>query len=259
MVSIGWAWCWQRLAAAAELVLPAQCAACHAPGGPLCGTCSDAVRSGARGAGPAHVARPPPSGVPACWSGARFEGALRLVVTAYKDEGRRDLRAELARLLATALSAAVDDPPVRRRLAAGEEVLVVPVPPSRGARRRRGDDPVADLAATAAAAVHGGLVVAPALVHTRRVADQSHLDRAARADNLAGAMGVGAPWRLVMAGATCVVVDDVVTTGATLAEAVRALHDAGARHVVAATCATTPRDSPTPPLWPTDGPTSVCA
>jgi predicted amidophosphoribosyltransferase len=248
------------LAAAADLVLPTQCASCHRPGGPLCGTCSDAVRAAARGTGhaPLDHRRPLPA-MPACWAGARFEGALRLAVTAYKDEGRRDLRGELARLLAAALSDAARDPPVRRRLAAGEEVLVVPVPTSRGSRRRRGDDPVADLATTAAGLVHGGLVVAPALVHTRRVADQAHLGRAARAGNLAGAMAVGQAWRTVVAGATCVVVDDVVTTGATLCEAARALHDAGARHVVAATCATTPRHPPTLPLWPTDRPTSVGA
>ena len=146
----------------------------------------------------------------------------------------------------------------------------MPVPTARASRRRRGDDPVGDLAVAAAAAVNvavrrrrgpahrrpggagaaggGCLVVVPALVHTRRVADQAHLDRVARARNLAGSMAVGAPWRGVVRGATCVLVDDVVTTGATLAEAARALHDAGARHVVAATCATTPRHAPDPAL-----------
>jgi predicted amidophosphoribosyltransferase len=217
--------------------------------------------------------------MPMCRAGARFEGALRLAVTAYKDEGRRDLRDDLGALLASALSAATHDPGVRRRLALGEAVLVVPVPTSHGSRRRRGDDPVGDLAVAAVAAVNGtgpskshrpphgtavpgrgaGLVVVRALAHTRRVADQAHLDRRARADNLAGAMAVSAPWRAAVAGATCVVVDDVVTTGATLAEAARALLDAGAQHVVAATCATTPRHALTPPLWPTGPPTSVGA
>ena len=219
--------------------------------------------------------------MPWCWAGARFEGPLRLAVTAYKDEGRRDLRDELARLLGLALSAAADEPAVRRRLALGEEVLVVPVPTAGAARRRRGDDPIGALAVAAVAAAepvaqrwssgparspvgrpgraHGGLVVVPALMHIRRVADQAHLDRVARAHNLAGSMAVGAPWRPVVRGATCVLVDDVVTTGATLAEAARALHDAGARHVVAAACATTPRHSQAPPLWPTGPPTSVSA
>ena len=204
---------------------------------------------------------------------------MRLAVTAYKDDGRRDLRDDLARLLGAALAEAVDEPSVRRRLALGEQVLVVPVPTAGSSRRRRGDDPVAELARVATAAVQGaamagaaplysrrraptgraagGLVVVPALVHSRRVADQSHLDRAARARNLAGSMAPAPAWRGVLRGATCVVVDDVVTTGATLAEAARALRHAGAEHVVAATCATTPRHAPHPPLWPSGRQTSV--
>ena len=173
--------------------------------------------------------------------------------------------------------AAAGDPVLRRRLALGEEVLVVPVPTSRASRRRRGDDPILDLAVAAVAAVNGaqtatarrsaagarggtgGFVVVPALVHTRRVADQAHLDRRARAANLHGAMAVAAPWHAVLRGASCVLVDDVVTSGATLTEAARALRAVGCRHVVAATCATTPAHSQAPPLWPTGPPTSVSA
>ncbi len=258
------------LAAALELVLPSSCAACHTvAAGALCDKCRAGVRSASRDVGPAGP-RPPPPGMPPCWAGARFEGALRLAVTAYKDEGRRDLRDDLARPLATALTSAAADPALRRRLALGEEVLVVPVPTGGASRRRRGDDPVAALARAATAAVGvgvgvgvvptaPGLVVVPALAHTRRVADQAHLDRRSRARNLAGSMAVGAVWRGVVHGATCVVVDDVVTTGATLAEAARALRDAGAGHVVAATCATTPRRAPDPPLWPQRPQTSVIA
>jgi predicted amidophosphoribosyltransferase len=279
-----WAALRRVLVAAVDLVLPSGCAACSAPAaGPLCGTCTDAVRSASRDVRACAVGpRSPPTAMPWCWAGARFEGALRLAVTAYKDEGRRDLRDELARLLGAALTAAAGDPAVRRRLGSGEEVLVVPVPTARASRRRRGDDPVGELAVAATVAANGrvegsppgppardprgrsapsrgGFVVVPALVHTRRVADQAHLDRAARARNLAGSMAVGAPWRGVVRGSTCVLVDDVVTTGATLAEAARALYDAGARHVVAAACATTPRHSQAPPLWPTGPPTSVSA
>jgi predicted amidophosphoribosyltransferase len=244
------------LAAALELVLPSSCAACHAVATrSLCGPCLVGLRSASRGVGPAGP-RPPPPGMPPCWAGARFEGALRLAVTAYKDEGRRDLRDDLARLLATALTAATADPAMRRFTALGEEVLVVPVPTAGASRRRRGDDPVAALARAATAP---GMVVVPALAHTRAVADQAHLDRRSRARNLAGSMAVGPAWRGVVRGATCVVVDDVVTTGATLAEAARALHAAGARHVVAATCATTPRRAPDPPLWPQRPQTSVVA
>lgn len=229
--------------AAGDLVLPSRCASCHGPGPPLCRACTDAVRT-ASGGWPERVVGPGPTpdGMPACWAAARFEGPLRLAVTAYKDEGRRDLRPALGRLLAAAVTTAVTtDPALRHRVSSGEPVLLVPLPTSRSSRRRRGDDPVGDLARATASDLGPGLVAAPALAHTRTVADQAHLDRAQRAANLAGAVEVSRRWRPVVRGAACVVVDDVVTTGATLAEAARALRDAGAGHVVAATVAATPR------------------
>ena len=73
------------------------------------------------------------------------------------------------------------------------------------------------------------------------MADQARLDRGARAANLAGAIEVSRRWRQVVRGSTCVLVDDVVTTGATMAEATRALRAVGAGHVVAAAVAATPR------------------
>ena len=142
-------------------------------------------------------------------------------------------------------------PTGRRAVAAGERVLVVPVATSPTSRRRRGDDPVGDLARAAVERVRTAdavaLAVVPVLVHVRRVADQARLGREARRDNLAGALGV-APWgRALVRGSVCVVADDVVTTGSTVAEAARALRAAGARHVVAAAVAATPRWSRAPP------------
>jgi predicted amidophosphoribosyltransferase len=237
--------------AAVDLVLPARCAACHEPGGPLCRACRAQVRAasfpgGARVAGP----DPPPPGMPVCWAGARFEGALRDAVTAYKDEDRRDLLPVLADVLAVPLAVALGaDPVLRRHGAVGAHVLVVPLPSSGPSRRRRGDDPVRDLARVALEMVGssdcgGGaarLVLAPALRLTRRVADQSGLGRDGRAANLSGALAGRPRWAHALEGSACVVVDDVVTTGATLAEAARALHVAGACHVVAVTVAATPR------------------
>ncbi|MGL5862887.1 MAG: ComF family protein, partial [Phycicoccus sp.] len=86
-----------------------------------------------------------------------------------------------------------------------------------------------------------GTDVAAVLRHTRRVADQAGLGRADRAANLAGALAVAPRKRRLVTGAVCLVVDDVVTTGATLTEAARALGAAGARHVVGAAAAATPR------------------
>jgi predicted amidophosphoribosyltransferase len=245
--------------AAADLVLPARCAACHEPGGPLCRACLVEVRTASLlgGAPVAGLDRWGPPGMPVCWAAARFEGPLRDAVTAYKDEGRRDVVAVLADGLAMSLATALAADPVLRRQRSGDgDVLVVPVPSAGASRRRRGDDPVDALARLAvrrlvgtpgAPRPHGRarrearLVVAPALRLTRRVVDQSRLDRQARRANLAGAIAVHPAWAQAVAGRVCVLVDDVVTTGATLAEGGRALGDAGARHVVAATVASTPR------------------
>jgi predicted amidophosphoribosyltransferase len=83
--------------------------------------------------------------------------------------------------------------------------------------------------------------LSPALVHMRKVRDQSGLDTGQRRANLNGAMGVKPLWQNVVRGRRCIVVDDVVTTGATMTEAARALRRAGAAGVVGATIAATQR------------------
>jgi predicted amidophosphoribosyltransferase len=72
------------------------------------------------------------------------------------------------------------------------------------------------------------------------VRDQAALNAQQRADNLAGALCTTRTMR-PRAGDAVVVVDDVVTTGATLTEAVRALHTAGNSVLGAATVAATSR------------------
>jgi len=89
--------------------------------------------------------------------------------------------------------------------------------------------------------VPGGLVVAACLRPVRRLADQSRLDHRERALNLAGAYAVRARWADRVAGSRVVLVHDVVTTGATLAEAARAVRAAGGQVVGAATLAATSR------------------
>lgn len=105
----------------------------------------------------------------------------------------------------------------------GADVLIA-VPSSAAARRSRGFDHVTLLARAAAART--GAQVVGGLRQQRRVRDQSGLDAAARASNIAGSMAFkGRAGQL--AGARILVVDDIVTSGATLTEAVRALSAAG--------------------------------
>ncbi len=230
------------LRAAADLVLPGACSACAAPAtAPLCPGCRAELRRGPP-AGRGRGAPQDAAGVP-CWSALLLDGAVRTAVSAYKDGDRRDLAALLAAPLADALGRACrEEPAVRRARARGGRVLVVPIPAAPRARRRRGDDPVGALVGAALAAVGDpALLRADVLRHTRRVADQARLGRAARAANLEGALAVRPGAAPVVRGAVCLVVDDVLTTGATIGEAGRALRAAGAVHLAAATLAVRPR------------------
>lgn len=180
--------------------------------------------------------------MPPTWTALPYAGAVRHTVVAWKDEGRRDLTRVLATPLRTALAAALDGE-LSTRLRRGEQVLVVPAPSARRTVRHRGDQPLRDLLATAlpATASRAGVRCGPVLELTRAVADQAGLDRQHRAANLDQAMRVTPRRAEEVAGWACLLVDDVVTTGATLAEAARALTAAGAAQVVAATVAATPR------------------
>lgn len=88
-------------------------------------------------------------------------------------------------------------------------------------------------------------LIRPALVASRRVADQAGLNSVERAGNVRGAYVVARRWTGDVAGRTVLLVDDVVTTGATLCEGARALRSAGAEVVGAAVVAATARRA-----WP---------
>lgn len=217
------------LEAAADLVLPRRCAGCSAAASRWCPDCARSLSA------------PPPARVLAdgtsVWSAARYDGVVREAVNAWKDRGRADVTA----VLADAVSAAY----LRSGLAA---VALVPVPSSAAARRRRGRSPVDDLSRRVARRLrqaHGSdLALWPVLRVRRRVADQSGLSAAARALNVEAALHVPRVVAARTQGAAVVLVDDVVTSGATLVEAARALRAAGADVRGAVTLAATERHRP---------------
>jgi predicted amidophosphoribosyltransferase len=211
-----------------DLLLPERCAGCGGASRLLCDGCRSLLDGHARPA----VPTPRPAGLPASWAAARYEGAVRAVIVAHKESGRPGLARPLGVALARCMLAA----------GAGGAVLVVPVPSTRAAVRRRGHDPTLRLTAAAIDALRArGVDVrrVAALAHVRRVADQAGLAMAGRAANLAGALHVARP--AAVAGRRVVLVDDVITTGSTLAEAARALRAAGADVPAAAVVAATPR------------------
>jgi predicted amidophosphoribosyltransferase len=216
----------------ADLVLPAACAGCGAGGTSWCPRCAELL------AGRAWRARPDPvpPGLPPTWALARYEGAVRAAVVAYKERTALGLAPVLGAALARSAEAAA--------AAGGRAWLVVPAPTRRAAVRARGHDPTARLARSAVRTLRADgrqVRVAAVLQVSRDVRDQAGLGRADRAANLAGAMRVRAGAAGRVAGQDVVLVDDVVTTGATLSESARALRAAGAHVVGGAVVAATAR------------------
>ncbi|WP_320780022.1 ComF family protein [Streptomyces sp. CRN 30] len=251
----GW---WQDLT---DLVLPAECAGCGRPRALLCPECRDAVgRAGPRRVRPV----PEPPGLPVVHAVAPYADEVRALLLAHKERGALGLAAPLGTALAGAVRAglrgtgaeqvnghgagAVPDgvrgvgpapagrrdatavPPVAQGGAAVREpVLLVPVPSSRGAVRARGHDPARRIALAAAGELRRTGTparVLGVLRQRRPVADQAGLDSRQRLENLAGALAVAAGGGRLLAGGRIVLVDDLMTTGASLAEAARALRAA---------------------------------
>ena len=219
-----------------DLLLPATCAACGSGGAIACPDCARSLQAPAR----LRMPTPTPVGLPPSYAVADYAGPPRELILAYKE---RDA-VSLTRLLASALAAALAAVITATQPVGGAEVVVVPVPSTRSAVRRRGFDPVARLSRPAVARVRStgtAAVVAPALGHGRAVADSAGLTAAERAANLAGALGVRRGVDARLAGRAVIVVDDVMTTGATVQEAARALRVVGAEVIGAATIAATVR------------------
>jgi predicted amidophosphoribosyltransferase len=205
------------------------CAGCRGPDGPWCGSCAATV------VGPAAYAdlRPPPPGLPTVAVRGRYAGPLREALVAFKDHGRWSLRATLGGALAVAVAALLAD------AADPGRATLVPVAGSPGSARGRDGDHVRELAVVAVRELRRAGVdarCAHALRPVRRRADQVGLGHAERAANLRGSMS---PVCALADLPAVVVVDDLVTTGSTLAEAVRALRAGGARPLGAAAVAAT--------------------
>jgi predicted amidophosphoribosyltransferase len=239
------------LAALVDLVLPATCAGCggSADAG-LCDRCRAVLQCGAVRVCP----DPCPPGLPPTFAVASYDGAARAALVGHKEHGRLALARPLGVALATAVETAIRAAPA---VHGASPVLLVPVPTAGAAIRRRGHDPTGRIAAVAAVTVRrAGVPVrrVPVLRHRRRIADQAALSSAQRAANLRGALQVPDARSGMLQGAPVVVLDDVLTTGATVTEASRALRAAGALVVGAAVVAATKRRVPAAPGgWPAGG------
>lgn len=201
----------------ADLVLPNPCAGCGREGEPLSfDVCAGCVRAVERLRAFATRPTPEPAGLPPCYALGEYGGELRELLIAYKEKGRHRLARPLGALLAEAIASALP-----------EMVLpLVYIPDTGGAARRRHGDHMRALALHAAETLrHAGrsTIVVDALV-SRAHADSAELSADGRA---AAAQGKFSLRRALPDGVEVVLLDDIITTGSTLAAASRTLAAAG--------------------------------
>lgn len=201
------------------LVLPAVCGGCGGPRTELCGECAAELAVAPERVRPT----PEPAGLPVVHAAAPYENAVRAVLLAHKERGALGLVGALGRALAGAVRAGTG------RMGGEGPLLLVPMPSSRVATAARGHDPAHRIARAAAAELRRGGVparVTPVVRQRRAVADQAGLGARERQANLAGALEVDVRGGRLLSGGRVVLVDDLLTTGATLAEAARAVRTA---------------------------------
>jgi ComF family protein len=234
-------------ASVADLLLPTACAtcgadgrallcerclaACRAPAGPCCLRCGAPWSRARRSSDGLRCGRCLRFGRPFAFASAagmwRYRGPVRELVHAFKYGGRQDLLQPLGRRLAVATrltTATRAEPPP----------LVVPVPARRDSRKRRGYDQAEILAEGLARALHFRFEPG-ALSRRRQSGPQAGRSRRRRRLQVAGAFRAR-PARVF--GHRVLLVDDVLSTGATADAAARALRIAGATRVDVAVLAT---------------------
>lgn len=209
-----------------DLLLPPDCPGCDREGDVLCEACRAPLTR--RLEEPAGVPLGLPADVPLGlvqleWCAA-FTGPTRRALHALKYDGERRLAAPLGDAMAA-----------RWRVAGRGGDLLVPVPVHTLRRRERGFDQAEDLARACGRALR--LPVLNALVRRERTVAQHALGRRERALNVGGAFGLRDGAADKVAGRWAVLVDDITTTGATLAGCAAALYAADALAVSALTVA----------------------
>ena len=196
-----------------DLILPLECGGCGAPSTRWCDTCAATLNVHTD---EPHLVTPRiDPGVPV-FSLGRYAGPRRQAIVAFKEHGRRDLVAPFARALALGI----------HQLATWgileTPCTIVPAPTRASAARRRGGDPVTR-GAIAATREHPAIGVRPALRTRAMVRDSVGLTIADRERNLSGRVKI-----TKAVSGDVLLVDDIVTTGATAREAVRVLAGSGA-------------------------------
>jgi predicted amidophosphoribosyltransferase len=218
-----------------DLVLGGRCAGCDRPGVTLCGGCRELLTS----VTPFRAwPDPRPAGLPPPTASAPYADELRKLIVAHKEEARYALARPLGAVLAAA---------VRTALGERRAVWLCPVPSARSTVRQRGHDPLGRVVRAAVRVLRRqGIDARPAAALTvvRRPDDQAGLSAERRTANLAGAFAARSRWAERLTDQPVLLVDDVITTGSTLAEACRALESVRIPVLGCAVLAATRRNRP---------------
>ena len=188
------------LEALTQLLFPTRCIGCKEIGVLICSTCRLEWHP--------HLYSTYISSIP-IYSGIIYSKTASKILLSAKENGLKGAD----ELIIKAIDHTLTQAKLRNR-----DIRLVPIPSSRSARRRRGRSFMVDIAQ--GVGVVGGYRISDSLELVRRVRDQSGLHADARSENLKGAFGVKAG---SYPRGDLVLIDDVVTTGSTLREAVRAL------------------------------------
>jgi predicted amidophosphoribosyltransferase len=233
----------ELLAALADLVLPSPCTGCEAERVPMTfGVCTECATALQALVPFATAPTPPPRGMPPCTAAGPYAGPLRGSLLAYKERGRHRLARPLGALLATAVARAA----LRGGGGPGMPLIVVPVPSTASAIRDRHGDHMARLATHAVRRLRQNGWQADLCQPLRALPkpDSATLDapgRLAAAENslTIRPARIRVLRRRLTMRSTLIVVDDIVTTGATLAAVTTRLTEANMQVTGAATLAAT--------------------
>ena len=198
-----------------ELLFTPRCILCSNLGSAVCLKCRTQIKP---------VSNRRLSGITYTLSAGEYSGWLREALISYKN-GNQSVASTLAKILHESMAGSHIEFPLQ----------VIPIPSSLSKIRERGYDSIANLCNEMSKLNAGLQVRHGALALKHEVRDQVGLSARERQQNLAGAISA----RLKLSG-SALIVDDVVTTGATLINAAKALRIAGVQSIFALTLCGSP-------------------